>query len=347
MTETAHTDNPATRTAAAPSTCARTGSSTRTRTRGRRSVVLVPFVAASLALGPAMAPVGAGAAPGADAVEAARTEATAATDAREEAEARLADAADRRAGLERRTAELADADAASTAALADARRRLRELAVAAYIDGGRTELLQASLEPDEASAVSWRVGMVSGGAGEVSDAVEDFAQLQSANDPEQQSVAQALDEARSQEEQARSDVVQASARERDAGAALERAVAARAAARAATTTTTDPGTSSPRRSSAPASSSAAGLAAPRPVGGATAEEAAFLAKVRQCESRGNYSIVSSTGRYRGAYQFSVQTWQGVGGTGDPAAASPAEQDARALALLRLQGKRAWPVCSQR
>ncbi|HMX66521.1 MAG TPA: transglycosylase family protein, partial [Microthrixaceae bacterium] len=105
-----------------------------------------------------------------------------------------------------------------------------------------------------------------------------------------------------------------------------------------------------RRSTArpsPSSSSAAGLGVRSSGGAPTAEEAAFLARVRQCESRGNYQIVSSTGRYRGAYQFSVETWRGVGGSGDPAAASPAEQDARALALLRLQGKRAWPVCSGR
>lgn len=338
---------PVTRFLAAPSRSGRSSVLRRGGRRRRGSVALVA-IAAVVAVGPVgSGPVGA--APGAgDSVESSRAEVASATAAREQAEVRLEEAAGRRADLERRTTELADADAASTAALADARRRLRELAVAAYIDGGRTELLQASLDPDEASAVSWRVGMVSGGAGEVSDAVEDLARLESANDPEQRAVAQALDEARSREEQARSDLVQASARERDAAGALDRAVAARAAARAATTSTVPaPASGRTTRSSSPASSSAAGLAAPRPVGGATAEEAAFLAKVRQCESRGNYSIVSSTGRYRGAYQFSVQTWQGVGGTGDPAAAPPAEQDARALALLRLQGKRAWPVCSQR
>jgi hypothetical protein len=80
--------------------------------------------------------------------------------------------------------------------------------------------------------------------------------------------------------------------------------------------------------------------------GATAAEAALLAKIRQCESGGNYSAVSPSGMYRGAYQFSVATWRGVGGTGDPAQASPAEQDMRALMLLRSQGPRAWPHCSR-
>ena len=274
----------------------------------------------------------------------------AATADRERAEARLAEISARRFQLEQRTAQLADADTASTVQLADARRRVRELAVAAYIDGGRTELLQASLDPEEASVVAWRLGMVSGGADRVSDAVDHFEELQSANDPEQQAVAADLDQVRAEEAEARSDVVQTSALERDAGAALDAAVARRQQAAAVTQVATRAAAAkatSTSRSKGPSSSSAAGLGTPVAGGPPTAEEAAFLAKVRQCESGGDYTIVSSTGRYRGAYQFSVETWRGVGGTGDPAAASPAEQDARALALLRLQGKRAWPVCSRR
>ena len=89
------------------------------------------------------------------------------------------------------------------------------------------------------------------------------------------------------------------------------------------------------------SSSAASTAG---VAGATAREAATLARIRHCESRGNYSIVSASGRYRGAYQFDRRTWAGVGGSGDPAAASPAEQDMRALILLRQRGTRPWPNC---
>ena len=81
-------------------------------------------------------------------------------------------------------------------------------------------------------------------------------------------------------------------------------------------------------------------------GGPSAAESATLARIRQCESRGNYSIVSRSGRYRGAYQFDFATWRGVGGSGDPAAASPAEQDYRALLLLRMRGTRPWPVCGR-
>lgn len=69
-----------------------------------------------------------------------------------------------------------------------------------------------------------------------------------------------------------------------------------------------------------------------------------LASIRACESGGNYGAVSSSGRYRGAYQFDQQTWESVGGSGDPAAASPAEQDARARALQQQRGSSPWPNC---
>ena len=66
--------------------------------------------------------------------------------------------------------------------------------------------------------------------------------------------------------------------------------------------------------------------------------------IRQCESHGNYGAVSSGGTYRGAYQFSQSTWESVGGTGDPAAAPPEEQDARAAALYGSAGSSPWPNC---
>lgn len=81
-------------------------------------------------------------------------------------------------------------------------------------------------------------------------------------------------------------------------------------------------------------------------GNPTPWEQQTLAKIRQCESGGNYSITNPSGRYRGAYQFDTGTWQSVGGTGDPAAAAPAEQDYRALLLLRARGTRPWPHCGR-
>jgi hypothetical protein len=63
--------------------------------------------------------------------------------------------------------------------------------------------------------------------------------------------------------------------------------------------------------------------------------------LRFCESTDNYRATSPTGKYRGAYQFDFATWRTVGGTGDPAAALPAEQDARARELYARRGHQPW------
>jgi peptidoglycan hydrolase-like protein with peptidoglycan-binding domain len=71
-----------------------------------------------------------------------------------------------------------------------------------------------------------------------------------------------------------------------------------------------------------------------------------LAAIAECESGGDPTAISASGRYRGKYQFTRATWRLVGGTGDPAAAPEAEQDQRAALLMAKQGPKAWPVCSQ-
>lgn len=72
---------------------------------------------------------------------------------------------------------------------------------------------------------------------------------------------------------------------------------------------------------------------------------AALVKIAQCESGGNPRAVGGGGTYRGKYQFSRDTWRGLGGTGDPAAASEAEQDRLALKLFRAQGTAPWAGCA--
>jgi hypothetical protein len=74
------------------------------------------------------------------------------------------------------------------------------------------------------------------------------------------------------------------------------------------------------------------------------EAASTLARIAQCESGGDPTAVSPDGRYRGKYQFDVSTWAHMGGTGDPAAAPEAEQDARAGQLLARRGTAPWPAC---
>ena len=87
---------------------------------------------------------------------------------------------------------------------------------------------------------------------------------------------------------------------------------------------------------------------PPPAGGPTAEQWDAL---RFCESTHNYAAVSSTGKFRGAYQFSIQTWDWIAGIHlphlvgiDPAAAEPAWQDVMAYTLFEMRGWDQWPVC---
>lgn len=69
-----------------------------------------------------------------------------------------------------------------------------------------------------------------------------------------------------------------------------------------------------------------------------------LARLRQCESGGNYANKNNP-TYRGAYQFSYSTWANNGGYNDPADAPPSLQDAAARALYERRGWQPWPACS--
>ncbi len=71
------------------------------------------------------------------------------------------------------------------------------------------------------------------------------------------------------------------------------------------------------------------------------------AALAQCESGGRPGAVSATGKYHGLYQFSVATWQAVGGTGLPSQASAEEQTQRAQALYARSGAGQWPHCGPR
>lgn len=70
----------------------------------------------------------------------------------------------------------------------------------------------------------------------------------------------------------------------------------------------------------------------------------ILVRIAECESGGDPTAVSPSGRYRGKYQFSMSTWSQMGGEGDPAHASEALQDRIALKLYRRAGTSPWPNC---
>jgi hypothetical protein len=125
-------------------------------------------------------------------------------------------------------------------------------------------------------------------------------------------------------------------------AAAERAAAERAAAERAAAERAAAERAAAARAAAPSTSSGSGATA----GGG-------WAALRQCESGGNYSAVSSSGAYRGAYQFSRSTWNSVASRHhphlvgvDPAAAAPADQDAMAMSLFRMSGSSPWPHCGR-
>jgi peptidoglycan hydrolase-like protein with peptidoglycan-binding domain len=76
----------------------------------------------------------------------------------------------------------------------------------------------------------------------------------------------------------------------------------------------------------------------------TGDPATLLARIAECESGGDPTAVSPTGKYRGKYQFSQATWEALGGTGKPDEADEATQDQLALALYNERGLAPWPSC---
>lgn len=102
------------------------------------------------------------------------------------------------------------------------------------------------------------------------------------------------------------------------------------------------------------SSSVSAAASSSPVPMATGGSWAALAA---CESTGDNDgaaphridprAVSSTGKYRGAFQWSMSTWQAAGGTGDPVDASYEVELARAQAWAArsdVNARTQWPTC---
>jgi len=84
-----------------------------------------------------------------------------------------------------------------------------------------------------------------------------------------------------------------------------------------------------------------------PRSGTGAADSLNWAALAQCESGGNPRAVNPSGKYRGLYQFSLATWRGVGGAGDPIDNSAGEQTYRAKLLYLRSGAGQWPECGRR
>ncbi|HUY30045.1 MAG TPA: transglycosylase family protein [Acidimicrobiales bacterium] len=142
------------------------------------------------------------------------------------------------------------------------------------------------------------------------------------------------------------------ARER-AQAEAERAAARAAAARAAAAATATAHGNTSNTTSGPGAPGAlptvAGPPAPNGVPPSTSPIpsgtiAQDFAGIRNCESSDDYSLDTGNGYY-GAYQFSLGTWEGLGGTGLPSSAPPPIQDALAYKLYLASGWGPWPECA--
>jgi hypothetical protein len=76
-----------------------------------------------------------------------------------------------------------------------------------------------------------------------------------------------------------------------------------------------------------------------------AQRVATFDSLAQCESGGDWSDDTGNGFY-GGLQFTLESWDAVGGTGNPAESSRDEQIMRGQMLQDEQGWEAWPSCAR-
>jgi LysM repeat protein len=108
-------------------------------------------------------------------------------------------------------------------------------------------------------------------------------------------------------------------------------------------------TTRPMPQAAPASAEQAPAATPRTyrttaVSAPTVSSGSVWDQLALCEAGGNWATNTGNGYY-GGLQFSLSSWQAVGGSGLPSDASREEQIMRGEMLKARQGWGAWPACS--
>lgn len=238
----------------------------------------------------------------------------------EAAERQLAEA---HTQVRRAQAAIADADAelgdlqadelALTEQLRSKRRQARQLSVAAYMSGGNEASIELLADTEEASDLLWRQTLLAEQSLDTRDVAAEFLRLRDGTSDDLAATVERLDRLDQRLEEARDEVPHA---ERALELAQIELIGVRQAIEAAR-----------------AARDAAAVGGDR------------WAALRRCESGGNYATNTGNGYY-GAYQFDLQTWQSVGGTGLPSDAEPWEQDARAQALYAARGDSPWPVCGR-
>lgn len=112
--------------------------------------------------------------------------------------------------------------------------------------------------------------------------------------------------------------------------------------------TVPPGTATTTTAPTPVAKRA--VVAPAPVASGTAPYPSdeLLHRLAMCETGGtmNPAIHNPTGKYRGAFQFSLETFASVGGVGDPHTYSYETQREFARALILRSGWGQFPYCSR-
>jgi peptidoglycan hydrolase CwlO-like protein len=234
---------------------------------------------------------------------------------------------------------------------------LQKAAVSAYIDGGTT----ANVSPifNSQRAGDDRSEFQSVLSGTVTDAVDQLSsdrhaleakemtlqRLEAQHQATRSQSAQLLSQAESTQQalQQQSAQVQGSLAQAVAQQQAQQAAAAAAAVAAAQAKTAS-------QAKAQSAAQVSGPAPADPPGPTTAPALnGFLQCVVQHESGGDYQVVSPTGQYMGAFQFSQPTWNEAASLAGrptligvpPNQATPAEQDELAVALYSADGGSAW------
>jgi Transglycosylase-like domain len=211
-------------------------------------------------------------------------------------------------------AEISDLDAeqaALTRELEEARRQVRVVTVRAYTGGAGVRETNYLMDAEDAADHLYREELLSGNVVDTHEAIAEYQELRAQADSRVIELAERVDDLVAGIDQAARDIELSDE-------LIHRAQVALSAARAATSQNssgrTDPG------------------------------EGAW-SRLRFCESGGVYTTDAGNGFY-GAYQFDLQTWRSMGGTGLPSSAPYWEQDLRAKALYQARGSQPWPICGR-
>jgi hypothetical protein len=234
------------------------------------------------------------------------------------ADARLAELVVERAQIDAEHSRLSQRQQEFARQLEVARRDVRQLAVTAYVAGGPAGSAGQLLQSHELNDLAWRAGLIDGQTDRTVEAARRYATLLAGADTAVRELVHRVDQNQDKIEQANLERFNAGVQQKEAEQLLSEA-------------------------RAKAAISALGGVSYSVVDdtGASAWQ-----RLRACESGGNYRAISPSGKYRGAYQFDQRTWESMGGVGDPADASAAEQDQLAMELYARRGKSPWPVCGR-